>query len=35
VFGLVKQVEDVAARDPNAGVVQLAKALSTYFRTRD
>jgi hypothetical protein len=35
VFVLVKEAEDVAARDPNAGTVQLAKALSTYFRTRD
>lgn len=35
VLVLVREVEDVARRDPSQGVQQLAQALSAYFRTPD
>jgi hypothetical protein len=32
---LVAALEDVAAREPNQGVVKIASALAEYFRTPD
>jgi hypothetical protein len=35
VAELVRECDDIAARDPNPNVAKLAFALSRYFRTQD